>query len=203
MHTQRDIKRWRERVADQKAEPGDPGEGSGHRRAGKRQLPEVADEHDGDDIEGVLQEADQHERPRQPQQPPHLRPDLSPPLSAFPSATITIHMALPGCRDLTFPRVHLSLSLSVGYSEIEEEQHTGRTRKKRKMNGRGCSADQGRVLCARPITLGTSRQMMDPLMTSQCGNHKSSPASSTLTMSPTLFHYLKSYLVDFHLMTLR
>ena len=47
----------------QQAEARDAGEGGGQGRAGQRELAEVADEHDGDHLDQVLQEEPDDERP--------------------------------------------------------------------------------------------------------------------------------------------
>lgn len=57
----------------QHTETGDVGEGCGHGGAGERELAEVADEHDGDHLKAVLEEARHDERPGQGHQTPCLR----------------------------------------------------------------------------------------------------------------------------------
>ena len=61
-------------LAHQQAEARDAGEGGGEGGAGQRELAEVADEHDGDHLNQVLQEEPGDERPGEVQ----LLLDLSP-----------------------------------------------------------------------------------------------------------------------------
>lgn len=62
-----------DRSAYEKAVSRDIGEGGGEGSAGEGELAEVANEHDGRHVDGVLQHAAGDDRPRQPHQPLRLR----------------------------------------------------------------------------------------------------------------------------------